>query len=124
MFLLNIQSKVPIFEQIQAQMIRFIETGVLKEDDRLPSVRQLAKDNGINPNTVTKAYAMLEQNGYVYNIPKKGVYVAHVDKEHLDHSEQILSALKPLAESGISRKEIETCLDTLYPQEGGEHAEN
>ena len=114
MFLLNIQSKVPIFEQIQTQMIRFIETGVLKEDDRLPSVRQLAKDNGINPNTVTKAYAMLEQNGYVYNIPKKGVYVAHVDKAHLGHSEQILSALKPLAESGISREEIETCLDTLY----------
>lgn len=124
MFLLNIQSKVPIYEQIQTQIIRFIETGVLKEGDRLPSVRQLAKDNGINPNTVTRAYAMLEQNGYVHNIPKKGVYVAHIDLDHLDHTEQILTALKPLAESGIARKEIETCLDTLYQKEGGEHAGN
>ena len=59
MFLLNIQSKVPIFEQIETQIMRFIETGVLAPGDRLPSVRQLAKDNGINPNTVARAYAQL-----------------------------------------------------------------
>ena len=79
MFLLNLQSKVPIYEQIQTQILRFIEAGVLAAGDRLPSVRQLALENGINPNTVAKAYTELEKNGYVYNLPKKGVYVAEVD---------------------------------------------
>lgn len=71
MFLLNTQSKEPIFEQIQNQILRFIQAGVLAPGDRLPSVRQLAQENGINPNTVSKAYIELEKNGYVYNIPKK-----------------------------------------------------
>ena len=48
MFLLNLQSKIPIYEQIQAQIIRFIEAGVLNPGDKLPSVRQLAQDNGID----------------------------------------------------------------------------
>ena len=76
MFLLNLQSKVPIHEQIQNQILRFIDAGVLKPGDRLPSVRTLASENGINPNTVARAYSELEKNGYVYNLPKKGVYVA------------------------------------------------
>ena len=70
MFFLNTQSKEPIFEQIQNQILRFIQAGVLAPGDRLPSVRQLAQENGINPNTVSKAYIELEKNGYVYNIPK------------------------------------------------------
>ena len=65
MFLLNLQSKVPIYEQIQSQILRFVEAGILQSGDRLPSVRQLAQDNGINPNTVAKAYAELEKRGYV-----------------------------------------------------------
>lgn len=71
MFLLNLQSKIPLQEQIKNQMIRFIEVGILKEEDRLPSIRQLAQDNGINPNTVMKAYSELEKQGFVYNVPKK-----------------------------------------------------
>lgn len=76
MFLINTQSKEPIFEQIQTQILRFIKAGVLSPGDRLPSVRQLAQENGINPNTVSKAYIELEKNSYVHNIPKKGVYVS------------------------------------------------
>lgn len=123
MFLLNIQSKVPIYEQIQNQMIRFIETGVLKEGDKLPSVRQLARDNGINPNTVAKAYAQLEDAGYVINVPKKGVYVHAAQKQPQDHSTEIMHALAPLYEAHMQRREIEACLDTLYGKEK-EDAEN
>ena len=79
MFLLNLQSKQPINIQIQEQILRLIEAGVLKPGDRLPSVRRLASENGINPNTVARAYTELEKNGYVYNLPKKGVYVAEVE---------------------------------------------
>lgn len=121
MFLLNTQSKQPIFEQIQEQILRFIQAGVLSPGDRLPSVRQLAQENGINPNTVSKAYMELEKNGYVHNIPKKGVYVSEVDLKK-DQTESILHVLKPLKESGIQKEEIEEALNVLYG--GNDNAEN
>ena len=76
MFLLNMQSKDPIYEQIKSQIVSFIRAGVMKEGDRLPSVRELARDNGINPNTVAKAYRELEAEGVICTLPKKGAYVA------------------------------------------------
>ncbi|MCR4951426.1 MAG: GntR family transcriptional regulator [Solobacterium sp.] len=121
MFLIRLQSKEPIFEQIQAQILRFIEAGVLSPGDRLPSVRQLASDNGINPNTVAKAYAKLEENGYVYNVPKKGVYVAEIRKDSAKEK-QIESVLKPLKDAGITRRELIEAIDRLFTEE--EYAEH
>ncbi|MBR2066974.1 MAG: GntR family transcriptional regulator [Solobacterium sp.] len=115
MFLLNLQSKVPIYEQIQTQILRFIEAGVLAAGDRLPSVRQLALENGINPNTVAKAYTELEKNGYVYNLPKKGVYVAEVDTKK-SKTEQIYSVLRPLREAGVTKKEIYEAVESLFQE--------
>ena len=115
MFLLDFTSKEPIFEQIQSQILRFIEAGILAPGDRLPSVRQLAQDNGINPNTVAKAYTLLEQSGYVYNLPKKGVYVAQINTE-TSRQNQILSVLKPLKENGYTKEEILRAADMLYEE--------
>ncbi len=116
MFLINTQSKEPIFEQIQAQILRFIQAGVLSPGDRLPSVRQLAQENGINPNTVSKAYIELEKSGYVHNIPKKGVYVSEVNVQDEKQS-QILHLLKSLKESGITKQELIDVINTLYEEE-------
>ena len=116
MFFLNTQSKEPIFEQIQNQILRFIQAGVLAPGDRLPSVRQLAQENGINPNTVSKAYIELEKNGYVYNIPKKGVYVSDIDLKQ-SHSNQIVKVLQPLKDSGIPKQELMDAIEILYKEE-------
>lgn len=116
MFLLNTQSKEPIFEQIQTQIVKFIKAGVLSPGDRLPSVRQLAQENGINPNTVSKAYIELEKNGYVYNLPKKGVYVAEIDV-NTSQQESIKSVLKTLKDNGISEKELIEAVHSLYKEE-------
>ena len=116
MFLLNLQSKVPIYEQIQSQILRCIEAGVLNPGDKLPSVRQMAMDNGINPNTVAKAYAEMEKNGYVYNLPKKGVYVADVNLQD-SRSIQIRTILETLKQSGITRDELLKVIDDLYQEE-------
>ena len=116
MFLLNLQSKTPIYEQIQTQILKFIEAGVLKPGDRLPSVRQLAIDNGINPNTVAKAYAEMEKNGYVYNVPKKGVYVAEMHIEDTRHG-QIRQMLVSLKDSGIRKEELLEVIEELYREE-------
>ena len=113
MFLLNLQSKVPIYEQIQTQILRFIEAGVLAPGDRLPSVRQLALDNGINPNTVAKAYTELEKAGYVYNLPKKGVYVSSINAVS-SREGQIRNVLQPLMESGVTKEEILAVLKDLF----------
>ena len=75
MFFIDIRSNDPIFEQIQKQIIRYVNLGILKEHDKLPSVRSLASELGINPNTVAKAYLELESHGVVYSINKKGVFV-------------------------------------------------
>ena len=115
MFLLNMQSKEPIFEQIQNQILRFIQAGVLAPGDRLPSVRQLAQENGINPNTVSKAYIELEKNGYVYNIPKKGVYVSDIDLKQ-SQSNQIVKVLQPLKDSGIQKQELMDAIEILYKE--------
>ena len=115
MFLLNTQSKEPIFEQIQNQILRFIQAGVLAPGDCLPSVRQLARENGINPNTVSKAYIELEKNGYVYNIPKKGVYVSDIDLKQ-SHSNQIVKVLQPLKDSGIQKQELMDAIEILYKE--------
>ena len=116
MFLLNLQSKIPIYEQIKSQILRFIEAGVLRPGDRLPSVRQLAQDNGINPNTVAKAYTELEQSGWLYNLPKKGVYVAEINVEN-SKRQQIESVLKPLRDSGITKTDILEAVERLYTEE-------
>lgn len=116
MFLLDLTSKVPIYEQIQAQILRFIEAGVLVKGDKLPSVRQLAQENGINPNTVARAYSMLEQAGYVYNLPKKGVYVAEIDTAST-HRAQIMHVLETLKESGCTKEEILRAVEALYEEE-------
>lgn len=115
MFLLNLQSKVPIYEQIQTQILRFIEAGVLRPGDKLPSVRQLAQENGINPNTAARAYVELEIAGVVYNLPKKGVYVADIDVSASKEA-QILSVLKPLKAAGITKNELIHTVEKLYAE--------
>lgn len=115
MFLLNVQSKEPIFEQIQTQILNFIKAGVLQPGDRLPSVRQLAQDNGINPNTVSKAYIELEKNGYVYNLPKKGVYVAEINLDN-SRKEKLHHLLTPVKEAGYTKQEIVEGLEKLFEE--------
>lgn len=120
MFLLDLTSKIPIYEQIQQQILKFIEVGVLAPGDKLPSVRQLAQDNGINPNTVAKAYSELEKNGYVYNVPKKGVYVSEI-KADSSKQKTIIAILQPLKDKGLTKKEIMDAINELYG-EGEENA--
>ena len=116
LFLLNFQSKVPIYEQIKSQILKFIEAGILKPGDRLPSVRSLAQDNGINPNTVAKAYTELEKAGFVYNIPKKGVYVAEISTTTPKH-DNALNLLQSLKDSDISKEEMLEMVNALFKEE-------
>lgn len=113
MYLINLQGKESIFEQIKKQIIRFVDLGVLKPNDKLPSVRMLASDLGINPNTVARAYAELEQDGIIYTLNKKGVFVA--DKNNSDFLvNQAKVAIETFRKDGLSKKEIMDIVNTIY----------
>lgn len=91
MISLNYRDARPIYEQIKNGLKRLIVTGALKEGDKLPSVRSLATELAINPNTIQKAYNELENEGYIYSVPGKGSFAsgdARTDerrKEELKH---------------------------------------
>ena len=76
LFHVNPSSGVPIYVQIETQVKNAIAAGALKRDQALPSVRKLATELGINPNTVARAYQELERNGVIATVQGGGTYVA------------------------------------------------
>ena len=76
MISLNYRDSRPIYEQIKDGLKKLIVTGGLAADERLPSVRALATQLSINPNTIQRAYNELEGEGYIYSIPGKGSFAA------------------------------------------------
>ena len=83
MLSLNYRDSQPIYGQIKDGLRRLIVTGALEPDEKLPSVRALAIDLAINPNTIQRAYAELEREGFIYSIPGKGSYTAPPDPDDL-----------------------------------------
>jgi DNA-binding transcriptional regulator YhcF (GntR family) len=73
---IDIDSKVALYEQLKEQIIYGILSEDLKIDEQLPSVRQLASDQGINMHTVSKVYNILDNEGFVTINKKRGVFVA------------------------------------------------
>lgn len=76
MFQLDYGDHRPLYEQIKEKVKGLILCGALKEDDKIPSVRELASTLAINPNTIQKAYHELENEGYIYSLRAKGSFVA------------------------------------------------
>ncbi len=76
MFQLDHKDPRPIYEQIKDKIKELIISGALKEDDKVPSVRELASILTINPNTIQKAYRDLESEGYIYSLRSKGSFVS------------------------------------------------
>ena len=74
---LNYRDSRPIYEQIKDGLRKLIVTGAIGTDEKLPSVRSLATQLSINPNTIQRAYTELEAEGFIYSVPGKGSYTAH-----------------------------------------------
>ena len=78
-FRIDNTSDRPVYQQIVDQVKRDIALGRLVKDEKLPTVRQLAKQLAINPNTIAKAYRQLEQEGIIVTKPGAGAFVANLD---------------------------------------------
>jgi len=113
----------PIYEQIKDQIKEAIFTGILREDDLLPSIRQLAKDLQISVITTTRAYNDLEEQGFITSVHGKGFYVLPQNKEMarenaLRKIEVGLSEAISAAKAGhIERDEVIEMLKLLYSEE-------
>ncbi|KIL51834.1 GntR family transcriptional regulator [Jeotgalibacillus soli] len=99
MFTLDTRSRVPIYEQLMDKLKTLMMHEVLKQEDQLPSVRSLAQELTINPNTIQKAYRELEREGFIYSIPGKGSFVAPFQ---IDANKERLEMLKKDLEKIIS----------------------
>lgn len=80
MFNFQVVSGIPIFEQLEAKIAGLIISGEMPAHEKLPPVREVAKQLAVNPNTVQKSYGKLEQRGLIYSLPGKGSYVSEKDK--------------------------------------------
>ena len=110
MIIIDYKDARPIYEQVVDRFQMLILTGALEPNTRMPSVRSLAVELSINPNTIQRAYAELERQGFIYTVKGRGTFVAY-DEKLLDvRKEQLLKKLKELVrearEIGIGIKEL------------------
>ena len=101
---LDFESEVPIYEQLKNEIMIGIAKKQLQPGDRLPSVRSLASDIGINLHTVNKAYQQLKQEGFLLIHRQRGV-VVNPDPPKLDrqYEEKLTETLRPLIAEAICR---------------------
>ena len=114
MISIDVTGRTPIYEQICRAVCSEITRGVLKENDKIPPSRQLAQELGLNPNTVAKAYQMLERDGIIYTVAGRGSFVAAANGRAdstltKDFEEKAREALK----AGISKETLKELIDRL-----------
>lgn len=107
---LDYRDSRPIYEQVKDGLRRLMVTGVLASGDKLPSVRAMASQLSINPNTIQRAYAELEAEGHVVSVTGKGSFVAEGDTQNMARRAELTGKLKPLLEElknlGMTREEL------------------
>lgn len=117
LFTLDYRDSKPIYEQIKESIRRMIHSGILSEDNQLPSVRNLASQLSINPNTIQRAYRELEAEGYLYSVPGKGSFVRKSESLYQLKEKSLLEAFDRAAEAlldfGIATETLHQHLDSL-----------
>ncbi|HIZ82655.1 MAG TPA: GntR family transcriptional regulator [Candidatus Mediterraneibacter pullistercoris] len=121
MITIDYQSKLPLYEQIAGRFQTLILKGALPPGSQMPSVRSLAMELSINPNTIQKAFSLLEGQGYIYSVKGRGNYVADTvilaEKEKQVLLEETENLIRQGRELGIARAEYNAVLDRLYREE-------
>lgn len=121
MFLVNPKSKQPLYEQLVEQLRRQLILGVVEAGTALPSVRQLATELGLNPNTVQKAYRRMEEEGMILSVPGKGSFVSDdlADLLGKQRTEQLVKTRQTLCacrEMGLSQETMEELVRSVYKE--------
>lgn len=98
MIVLDYRDSRPLYEQVAERLRELMFKGALPQDAQLPSVRSLATELSINPNTIQRAYAQLEQEGYVYSVSGRGTFVAEGGEQNRRRCGELCERLRPMLE--------------------------
>ena len=123
---INYRDPRPIYEQVKDGFCRLMVAGVLDAGDKLPSVRELAAELAINPNTIQRAYRELEAEGYIYSIPGKGSFASDAASARSQRLDGLLTEFDRLAQEmtslGLTCSDLKERLERVCNNSGGEEA--
>lgn len=129
MFEIDLKDRRAIYEQIIDKFKQLIIRDILKQDEKIPSVRELSKQLTINPNTIQKAYRELERQGYIYSVKGRGNFVSSgikkVDDAKVEHlKKQIEKSVSELIFIGIEKNELINLIEKVYENVKGENEDD
>lgn len=111
----------PLYEQISEKMKELIISGALKENDKIPSVRDLAMSLAINPNTIQKAYKELENEGYIYSQKARGSFVSPIEgmgnEKTAELKENLSAIVREMKFLGTDKKVLVNLIDNIYKED-------
>ena len=120
MYQLDLQSRTPIYQQLKEKILRLIMAGAIGPGDPLPSVRVMARELGINPSTVAKAYQDLEKSGLIYSVAGKGSFIS--GEETLDRQmtasvlDRFREAVREARSAGVDRQTALALVEEVYKE--------
>ena len=120
MYQLDLQNRTPIYQQLKEKILRLIMAGAIGPGDPLPSVRVMARELGINPNTVAKAYQDLEKSGLIYSVAGKGSFIS--GEETLDRQmtasvlDRFREAVREARSAGVDRQTALALVEEVYKE--------
>ncbi len=118
MIVLDYRDKRPIYEQVVEKLERLVVNGILATGEKMPSVRSLAMELSVNPNTIQRAYAQLEQEGYLYTVSGRGSFVAPEREWRENKQVEVLQGWQDLTrqakEAGVSKELLQRRIREIY----------
>lgn len=119
MFVVDVMSRVPVYEQIIKHVEEQVLTGILKEGDKLPSVRSLSVKLSINPNTIQKAYTELDRRQLIITVPGKGSFISEkaievVGANSREKMTELNKIIRELALAGVTKEEIINNIEEVF----------
>ena len=118
MFNIDYTSREPIYEQLYNNVLRLISIGLLESKQQLPPVRQLALQLNVNPNTVSKAYKALEQDGIIYSVVGKGSFISDkvsaINGKKAEAIKNVTNSIASAMKLGVLKREIVDVVNTVY----------
>ncbi len=113
---LDYQNRSPIYEQIVTTIENYVALGILKPKEQIPSIRELASNLGINPNTVKKAYDILETKKIINTISTKGTFISDktnevLETKKIEEIKKLNKQIDTLLNLGITNQEIKNIIN-------------
>ena len=116
---IDYRDKRPIYEQIKEKLKNLIISGAIKENEKIPSVRELAAETAINPNTIQKALAELDRRGLITSVPAKGSFIATnalnvLFASGMNNLQKLKEDIEKLKLAGVDKQQIREIIDEVY----------